>query len=123
LDIDKEMLVMEDRRRRFKRRPVLLVLLALIASAALAIPALGEPTKEVTVDPGAAATASGFTDLDTLTYAQAKDRLDRLSQITLPVQIPGLERLRRRRPLALAVGLGHRARPGRRPARHGGLAG
>ncbi|MDA0158888.1 PKD domain-containing protein [Solirubrobacter ginsenosidimutans] len=84
---------MEDKRRRLKRRPVLLVLVALIVSAALAIPALGEPTKEVTVDPGAAATASGFTDLDTLTYAQAKDRLDQLSAITLPVQIPGLERL------------------------------
>ena len=33
----------------------------------------------------------GFTDLDTLTYAQAKQRLDELSTITLPVSVPGLE--------------------------------
>src|SRR3954454_11556845 len=83
---------MEDRRRRLMRWPVIL-LLALIAGAALAIPALGDPTKEVTVDPGAAHSAPGFTDLRGMTYRQAKDRLDQLSQITLPVHIPGLERL------------------------------
>ena len=82
---------MEDRRRRVTRWLGLLV--ALIAAAAFAIPAVGSPTKEMTVDPAAAQGAPGFTDLDTLTYADAKTRLDQLTTITLPVTIPGLEEL------------------------------
>jgi hypothetical protein len=81
---------MDDRRTR---PPLLALLLAVIAALMLAAPALAAPTKDLTVDPGATQAASGFTDLHGMTYAQAKARLDQLSQITLPARIPGLERL------------------------------
>ena len=76
---------------RFRRGRWYALVAALIALAAWAIPALGTPTKDVTVDPNASAGAPGFTDLDTLTYAQAKTRLDQLSEITLPAAVSGLE--------------------------------
>ena len=73
------------------RRRWLALLAALAVAATAAVPALGTPTKDVTIDPGAATGAPGFTDLDSLTYAQAKTRLDQLTTITLPVTVPGLE--------------------------------
>ena len=100
------------------RRRWLALLAALAVAATAAVPALGTPTKDVTVDPGAAAGAPGFTDLDSLTYAQAKARLDELSDDHAPRHRPGPRadrrlrrpaRLQRRRPLALAVRLGEPA--------------
>ncbi len=79
------------RTRPVRRRRWFALAAALIAIGAGAIPAMGTPTKDVTVDPGAAPGAPGLTDLNELTYAQAKQRLDELSTITLPVSIPGLE--------------------------------
>src|SRR5262249_61387241 len=46
-----------------------------------------------TVDPAGVAGAPGFLDLNHLTYAQAKAKLDELSTITLTASIPGLDRI------------------------------
>ena len=83
--------VRRTRPRRPRRRRWFALAAALTAIAVGAIPAVGSPTKDVTVDPTAPPGAPGFTDLDSLTYAQAKQRLDELSTITLPVSVPGLE--------------------------------
>jgi PKD domain len=83
--------VRRTRPTRSRRRRWFALAAVLIAIAAGAIPAVGSPTKDVTVAPGAPPGAPGLTDLDELTYAQAKQRLDELSTVTLPVSIPGLE--------------------------------
>ena len=73
------------------RRKALGGVLVAIVLACVAIPALGAQTKDVTIDPAAAAGAPGLTDLEGLTYAQAETRLRQLSEITLPLAIDGLD--------------------------------